>query len=142
MFRAHLLLVVAAQLPAQILVDTFAGGAIPSGVPAQSVFLQTITGIAWDPAGNLVFCDSTNNVIRRVRTDGVVETIAGTGVTGYGGDGGPALGALLNLRVKPVRPLTAQATSIFLIRPTTAFAVSMRRACITTVAGNGIAFRA
>jgi hypothetical protein len=76
--RALLLFFFAASLRGQLLVDTFAGGKIPSGIPAQSVLLQSITGIVWDPAGNLVFCDSVNDVIRRVRTDGVIETVAGT----------------------------------------------------------------
>jgi hypothetical protein len=64
-------------LQAQILVDTFAGGMIPTGVPAQNVLLQSIGGIAWDNAGNLALCDLTNNVIRRVRADGIIETIGG-----------------------------------------------------------------
>src|SRR5580698_2469821 len=101
MLRALLLFFLAASLRSQILIDTVAGGVIPSGVPAQSILLQNITGIAWDPAGNLVFCDSSNNVIRRIRPDGIVETIAGTGVTGYGGDGGPATAALLNAPYSP-----------------------------------------
>jgi sugar lactone lactonase YvrE len=37
-----------------------------------------------------------------VRTDGILETIAGTGVTGFGGDGGPATAALLNFPAAPV----------------------------------------
>jgi sugar lactone lactonase YvrE len=66
-------------------------------VPAQNVALGTISGIAWDPSGNIVFCDTTYNVIRRVDTNGIIETIAGgTGVTGFAGDGGPASGALIN----------------------------------------------
>jgi hypothetical protein len=85
-----------APLEAQLLIDTYAGGAIPTGVPAQNVALGVISGIAWDPSGNLVFGDTTDNVIRRVRTDGMLETIAGTGVTGFGGDGGPATSALID----------------------------------------------
>jgi hypothetical protein len=46
--------------------------------------------MTWDPSGNIVFCDRTYNVIRLVRPEGIIETIAGTGVFGYRGDGGPS----------------------------------------------------
>jgi uncharacterized protein (TIGR03437 family) len=90
-----------ASLKAQLLVDTYAGGAIPSGVPAQNASLGIISGITWDASGNIVFGDTTDNVLRRVRTDGILETIAGTGVTGFGGDGGPATSALINSPANP-----------------------------------------
>jgi uncharacterized protein (TIGR03437 family) len=90
-----------ASLNAQLIVDTYAGGMIPSGVPAQNVPLGTISGIAWDPSGNIVFCDTTYNVIRRVQTNGILETIAGTGVTGFAGDGGLATVALINFPSSP-----------------------------------------
>jgi uncharacterized protein (TIGR03437 family) len=100
--RLLLTLLSIASLKAQLLVETYAGGVIPSGVPAQNVALGFISGVAWDPFGNVVFCDTTANVIRRVRTDGILETIAGTGVTGFGGDGGPAISALINYPANPV----------------------------------------
>jgi hypothetical protein len=56
-------LLLAIPLGAQITVDTFAGGVIRSGVPAQDVALSNIAGLAWDHAGNLVFCDQSANVI-------------------------------------------------------------------------------
>ena len=94
--RFLLVLLAIAPLNAQLLVDTYAGGAIRTGVPANNVDLGTITGISWDSSGNIVFSDSGYNVIRRVGTDGIITTIAGTGVTGFAGDGGPAASALIN----------------------------------------------
>ena len=138
MLRALLIVSLAVPLPAQILVNTFAGGAIPSGVPAETVFLQGIAGIVWDPAGNLVFCDSTNNVIRRVRTDGVLETIAGTGITGYGGDGGPAIHALLNSPSSPA--YDAAGNLYFLDTENSRIRRIETTGVITTVAGDGIPF--
>jgi sugar lactone lactonase YvrE len=54
-------------------------------------------GIAIDGAGNLFIADSKNNVIREVfASTGIVQTVAGTGVAGSSGDGGPAIEAQLN----------------------------------------------
>lgn len=47
--------------------------------------------ITFDIAGNLYFSDTANQRVRRIdRTTGVITTIAGSGSTGYKGDGGPA----------------------------------------------------
>jgi adhesin/invasin len=57
--------------------------------------------LLFDPDGNLIFADASNNLIRMIDGDGIVHRIAGTppdadGVkAGYAGDGGPALDALL-----------------------------------------------
>jgi uncharacterized protein (TIGR03437 family) len=80
----------------QITIDTFAGGHIRSGVSAQNVAFGFITGITRDPKGDLVFCDSSNNVIRRIQADGIIQTIAGLGIPGYSGDGKAATRALLS----------------------------------------------
>jgi len=52
--------------------------------------------IAYDGEGNLLFADSINNRIRVVDSEGIIDTIAGNGEEGYGGDGGPATEAKLN----------------------------------------------
>jgi sugar lactone lactonase YvrE len=51
--------------------------------------------IAIDADGTVYFSEASHNVIRRVRTDGVIERYAGTGGGGAGGDGGPAIEAQL-----------------------------------------------
>jgi len=90
------LVLIPCGLTAQVIIDSVAGGTIRSGVPAQQVVLGTINSMAFDPQGNLVFADSSRDAIRRIRPDGVIETIAGTGVSGFAGDGGPAITALLH----------------------------------------------
>ncbi len=65
-----------------------------SGSAAQSS-LALPTGVAVDVAGNVVIADSDNNVLRQV-SNGVINTIAGNGNQGYGGDNGAALNATLN----------------------------------------------
>ena len=47
------------------------------------------------PDGSLVFSDSGNNRVRRL-AGGNITTIAGIGIAGYAGDGGPAVAAALN----------------------------------------------
>lgn len=70
-----------------------AGGALQPLVPAQNL-VDSFQGFSQDSAGNTYIC-SIQNVIRRLRPDGMVEIIAGTGVSGYSGDGGPALSAMI-----------------------------------------------
>jgi sugar lactone lactonase YvrE len=64
------------------------------GGPARSARLNYASAVAVDIAGNLYIADTLNHRIRRVAAStGVISTIAGNGVSGFSGDGGPALGA-------------------------------------------------
>ena len=60
---------------------------------ATNAQLSYVTGIAVDPNGNLYINDTGNYRVRRVTPGGTITTIAGNGVQGYSGDGGPALNA-------------------------------------------------
>ena len=64
--------------------------------PATEVPLGSPTGLAVDGDGRLYIADSTYAVVFRVDTDGTIRVVAGTGNTGYSGDGGPATEARLN----------------------------------------------
>jgi sugar lactone lactonase YvrE len=71
-------------------ISTVAGGYIGDGGKASTADVGNVTGITFDPAGNLYFADQLNNRIRKIASDGTVSTFAGTGITGSTGDGGPA----------------------------------------------------
>lgn len=67
------------------------------GAAATAALISAPYGIAVDAAGNIYFSDSQNNMVRKISTTGTITRIAGIGVQGYGGDGGNAVDALLNL---------------------------------------------
>ena len=64
------------------------------GGPATAAQLNLPYGLAVDAAGYVYIADLQDRV-RRVGPDGTIVTIAGTGVKGYSGDGGPANAAQL-----------------------------------------------
>ncbi len=65
------------------------------GGPAIYAQLTSPTGLAVGPHGSLYIADLGNNNIRRVNSAGIITTVAGTGVAGFSGDGGPAIHAEL-----------------------------------------------
>jgi sugar lactone lactonase YvrE len=79
------------------LISTLAGGAMPpTPVPGSSVSIPVSYGVAVDSSGNRYFPSPNLNAVFKTSPTGVVTRIAGTGVPGYSGDGGPALSAQLN----------------------------------------------
>ncbi len=80
-------------------INTVAGNGVLSysgdNGPAIRAQLNGPQGVAVDAAGNLYIVDAQNNVIRRVSTTGIITTIAGTGTSGFSGDGGQATSAQL-----------------------------------------------
>jgi trimeric autotransporter adhesin len=73
-----------------------AGFAGDTGV-ANTARLQFAEGLAFDANDTMHITDTRNHRVRRVDgTTGIITTLAGTGVPGYGGDGGAATAAQLN----------------------------------------------
>ena len=65
------------------------------GGPATSAELYYPSGVAVDGSGNLFIGDRINQRIRKVTPGGTITTVAGNGIYGYSGDGGPAISAQL-----------------------------------------------
>ena len=71
------------------------GGYEGDGGPALQARLDEPTDVAVDAGGAVLVIDRANNAIRRIGPDGVITTLAGTGVPGFEGDGGLAAKAKL-----------------------------------------------
>lgn len=72
------------------------GGLASAQTQATAVALTLPSAIAYDAAGNLYIAESGRHVICKVDLAGNLTAIAGTGVQGFSGDGGPATAALLD----------------------------------------------
>ena len=81
-------------------ISTVAGGGslqTGDGTLATVAWTNTPHDVAVDGAGNIYIADTFNHRIRKVDIGtGLISTIGGTGVQGYGGDGGAATAALLD----------------------------------------------
>jgi hypothetical protein len=78
------------------LAGTGIAGSSGDGGPASRASLRSPQGLAVAGDGSILIADPADNRVRRISTDGTIETIAGTGKAGYGGDGGPATAARLD----------------------------------------------
>lgn len=107
------------------------------GGPATSARFDQLSGLAVDSAGDLYVGDLWNSRIRKVdaRT-GVVTTVVGSGIAGYGGDNGPATGAAItaafDIAFDRDGNLIFADTENHRIRR-----VNARTGIITTIAGSG-----
>jgi uncharacterized protein (TIGR03437 family) len=81
-------------------ISTFAGsgtaGFSGDGGAATAATLNEPFSVALDAAGNVYIAEFGNSRVRKVDTKGIITTVAGNGISGYGGDGGQATSALLN----------------------------------------------
>jgi len=117
-----------------------------SGLAVNASF-NSPAGVAVDGAGDVFISDSANYRIRRISANtGSVATVAGNGVQGYGGDGGPAVDAKLNL-VRSGFPLSDSASGVAVDQAGNIYfadtlnyrvrKVTASTGIITTIAGTG-----
>lgn len=70
------------------------GGDTIEGSSALSASFKAVEGLAVDPAGNLFVSDGNQEKIFEVDSvNGTISRVAGSGKTGFSGDGGPAVDA-------------------------------------------------
>jgi len=83
-------------------IDTVAGGGAPAdgigdGGLATAARLRGPSGVAVAPDGTLYLSERNAHRVRRVGTDGFIQTLAGDGTSGLSGDTGPAAGSRLRV---------------------------------------------
>jgi len=65
-------------------------------IPATQASFARPYDVRLDSDGNIYVADVLNHRVRKIGKDGLITTVAGSGVAGYTGDGGPAIAAQLN----------------------------------------------
>jgi uncharacterized protein (TIGR03437 family) len=77
------------RIDANGIISRFAGGGASQadGVPATTAAINQINGLFVDSAGVVYFSDTLGHRVRKVTKDGLITTVAGTGVAGFNGDG-------------------------------------------------------
>lgn len=119
-------------------ITTVAGSGIQSyfgdGGPATQAALNGPFGVAVDAGGNLYIADTNNSAIREVTPDGTIQTIAGTGLAGYSGDGGPAANAQM---IDPKAIAVDGSGNLYVADSANRIRKFRAGGTITTIAGNG-----
>lgn len=105
-------------------------------ISAKSAQLNDPYGVALDAAGNIYIGDTNNNRIRKVATNGIITTVAGTGAGGYTGDGGAATSA--NIHAPLLLTVDAAGAVYFSDSANDVIRRLNLNGTISTVAGNGI----
>lgn len=144
------LMLIAASIPATVspaaaansgLIVTIAGNGTAGyggdGGPATAASFYNPVDVVVDSSGNVFVVDATNNRVRKLSAaTGIITTVAGNGVDGFSGDGGPATSASLSY---PSALALDSAGDLFIadVNNGRVRRVDAVTGAITTVAGNG-----
>ncbi|HYW48040.1 MAG TPA: hypothetical protein VE959_34570 [Bryobacteraceae bacterium] len=120
------------------IITTVAGSGVPGysgdGGPATSAQLLHPDQVAVDGSGNLYIADYSNNRVRKV-SNGIITTVAGTGVPGYSGDGAAATNATLHF---PSSVAVTPSGDLYIAEYWNQRIRKVSGGVITTFAGNGL----
>src|SRR5204863_5609377 len=127
------------RVTADGIITTVAGKSDPSsgnrgdGVPATQAPLFHPTGVNVSPDGRLYIVLGSDHQVRRVDSNGLIFTVAGTGDAGYSGDNGfPAQAGLNGPSGVSVGP-----DGVVYIADSYNYRIRQVESVITTAAGNG-----
>lgn len=122
------------------IITTVAGGGTPGSVnrdggPATKANLYGPVAVAVDASGNLYIAERDGNRVRKV-VNGIITTVAGNGLPGFSGDGGPATDARLS-----ASGIALDGAGNLLIADVANSRIRrVSNGVITTIAGGGSAF--
>jgi serine/threonine protein kinase, bacterial len=115
-------------------------GAIPAfskTIKATATEISLVDGVAVDRKGNIYIAMRDNNIVNRIDTKGNMTTYAGTGESGYSGDGGKATDAKLKI---PAGLTFDKKGNLYIAdRNNHRIRKVDTRGTITTIAGTGVA---
>jgi len=119
------------------IITTIAGtgtaGYSGDGGAATSAQLNGPQGIVVDSSGNIYISDTQNARVRKI-SGGTITSVAGNGTPGYGGDGGSATSALLDV---PIGLALDSANNLYIADFSNNRIRKVSGGTITTVAGSG-----
>ena len=122
------------------LIHTVAGTGAPGFSGDNGLATQATLNEPWDvaltPSGDLLVADKGNARVRRISASGIITTVAGSGLAGFSGDGGPATDA----KTTPLA-LAAAPDGGFYLSDSNRYRIRHVSAAgrISTVAGDGTA---
>lgn len=132
-FLTFLNVIIADFSKAQI-INTIAGGFNGDGSVATSIGINPQNQVV-DASGNVFIADPDKHLVRKLSVNGIFSTVAGTGIFGFSGDGGPATQAQLK---NPYNIAIDAAGNLFIAD---SYDNRIRKVAtngiITTIAGNG-----
>jgi sugar lactone lactonase YvrE len=104
------------------------------GGPATSAQFYNPLAVAVDTAGNVYVADSNNGAVRMI-SNGIITTIAGSGILSYTGDGGPAALA----QFSAINGIAVDAQGNIYVADTSNDAIRLfpLGGTVSTIAGNG-----
>jgi hypothetical protein len=122
------------------LINTIVGnktnGFSGDGGQALAASIGTVTSLTIDPLGNLYFSDISNNRIRKVATGtNIITTIAGTGISGFSGDGGLATAA----QIGSINSIASDASgNIYFVDGSRIRKIDIKTGIIATIGGTSL----